>query len=43
MNKTKPQLYLSNIKALSGLVAASRGGGILSTMALRISVIPIPS
>ena len=43
MNKTKQEVYLSNIKALRGLLAPSRGGGILSTIALRISVIPIPS
>lgn len=36
-------LYLSKIKALNGLSAVSAGGGILVTIALRISVIPIPS
>jgi hypothetical protein len=36
-------MHLSNIKALNGLSAVSLGGGIRSTIALRISVIPIPS
>jgi len=36
-------LYLSNIKALKGIAAVSRGGGTRSTIAFRISVIPIPS
>jgi len=35
--------YLSNIKALNGLLDVSSGGGILATIALRISIIPIPS
>lgn len=35
--------YLSNIRALKGLLAESRGGGILSTIAFKISVIPTPS
>ena len=36
-------LYLSNIKALKGIAAVSWGGGTRSTIAFRISVIPIPS
>ena len=39
----KSNIYLSNIKALNGLSAVSLGGGIRSTIASRISVIPIPS
>jgi hypothetical protein len=39
----KSNIYLSNIKALNGLSAVSLGEGIRSTIALRISVIPIPS
>lgn len=40
---TKLVIYLSNINALSGLSAVLRGGGTLSTIAFKISVIPIPS
>lgn len=36
-------MYLSNIRALSGLSAFSCGGGTFLTMAVRISVMPIPS
>ena len=39
----KSNIYLSNIKALNGFSAVSLGGGIRSTIASRISVIPIPS
>lgn len=35
--------YLSNIKALKGLLVVSRGGGILWTIAFKISKIPTPS
>jgi len=35
--------YLSNIRALKGCEAVLRGGGTLSTIASRISVIPVPS
>jgi hypothetical protein len=40
---TKSKKYLSNIKALNGLFDVSGGGGILATIAFRISIIPIPS
>ena len=39
----KSKEYLSNIKALNGLSDVSAGGGILATIALRISIIPTPS
>ena len=39
----KNEEYLSNIKALNGFLDVSLGGGILATIALRISIIPIPS
>ena len=39
----KNEEYLSNIKALNGFLDVSSGGGILATIALRISIIPIPS